>query len=71
LSQEEIDAITLKLAEWLPAALPSDVLNVVGDALTAYAEGLSDEVVLVEEKALIARLAERWSVDEHDGQHGA
>lgn len=95
LQRAEVDAITRKLAEWLPSALPSDVLNVVDEALRRYASGethelleqsiervvsvvpvhqrpsvirdleyvaAADNVVLVEERQLIASLAERWGL---------
>ncbi len=96
LQRDEVDAITRKLAEWLPSALPSDVLNVVDEALRRYARGETDEllkqsldrvvatvpvhqrpsvirdleyvaaadnVVLVEERQLIAALADRWGLE--------
>ncbi len=39
LAREEIEAIARKLGEWLPSALPADVLNVVDEALHRYANG--------------------------------
>lgn len=96
LSQAELDAITKKLGEWLPAALPSDVVIVVSEALHIYARGAdpqllrnavervkrnvpmhqraaivadleyvarADQIVLVEEKAIIAELAAAWGVE--------
>ena len=94
LTQAEIDAIARKLGEWLPAALPSDVVVVLSEALRRYAEGpeadvveasvtriresvpahqrdaiisdleyiaQADNVVLVEERAIIERLTRAWS----------
>ena len=96
LSQRELDAITKKLAEWLPAALPSDVVIIVSEALHVYARGAddhlisravarvkqavpqhqrsaiitdleyvarADDVMLVEEKAIISELARAWGVE--------
>ncbi len=96
LVQREIDAISRKLAEWLPAALPEDVSAIVGEALHRYAaddprpllsEAISrlkvsvpshqraaifadleyiaraDDVLLVEEKAIIAELASAWGTE--------
>jgi len=99
LSTTEVDAVTRKLGEWLPSALPADVLNVVDESMRRYANGPSaqilsasvarvvesvpahqreavlrdlqyvaeaDHLVLVEEKELIARLAEHWGINLSD-----
>lgn len=96
LSQRELDAITRKLGEWLPASLPSDVVIIVSEALHVYARGVddrllsnavariketvpqhqraaiivdleyvarADDVMLVEEKAIISELARAWDVE--------
>lgn len=96
LSQSELDAITKKLSEWLPASLPSDVVVIVSEALHVYAAGLesdaltksvdrikaavprhqraalvadleyvarADNVMLVEEKAIISELAAAWGIE--------
>ncbi len=96
LSQSELDAITKKLSEWLPAALPSDVVVIVSEALHIYASGVAndalaksverikhavpghqraalvadleyvaraDNVMLVEEKAIISELAAAWGIE--------
>ncbi len=96
LSQSELDAITKKLSEWLPAALPSDVVVLVSEALHVYASGIgddallkaverikaavplhqraalvadleyvarADDVMLVEEKAIISELASAWGIE--------
>jgi uncharacterized tellurite resistance protein B-like protein len=98
LTQPEIDAISRKLGEWLPAALPSDVVVILSEALRVYADGphpdvvdaaearireavpahqrdaiigdleyiaKADNVVLVEERAIIDRLARVWAGDEN------
>lgn len=39
LSTEEVDAITSKLAEWMPEAEESDILLVIQGAMSAYAQG--------------------------------
>ncbi len=45
LSQRELDAIVKKLAEWLPAALPADVVIIVSESLQAYARGLDASAI--------------------------
>lgn len=39
LSDSEVDAIVAKLHEWMPSATEKEVLHVVRDALTVYAQG--------------------------------
>ncbi len=45
LAEEELQAIRQKISEWLPNALPSDVNQVVTEALQVYARGPEDEVM--------------------------
>ena len=45
LSQKELEAITRKLSEWLPASLPSDVVIIVSEALHVYAKGVDDKMI--------------------------
>ena len=96
LSQKELDAISRKMAEWLPAAIPDDVRVIVEEALRTYAAtdqrslvrgaiqrlkvivpahqraaifadleyiARADDIVLVEEKAIIAELASAWDTE--------
>ncbi|NND73158.1 MAG: hypothetical protein HKN43_16415 [Rhodothermales bacterium] len=100
LSEDELQAIRQKISEWLPNALPSDVNQVVADALAVYAQGpedevtaraidvvqgvvpmhqrsalladlifvaMADNVILVEERAIIERLAAAWGLGEESG----
>ncbi len=92
---DEIEAINAKIGEWMPAAMPEDVVSVVRTALNRYSENAdletlnrsvisvrdstpahqhqallsdlhyiaaSDGVVLVEEKAIIEKLAVAWNI---------
>ena len=42
---DEIEAIKLKIAEWLPASIPSDVTTIVRKALGRYSENLDSAIL--------------------------